>query len=419
MRGAAALFGFCGAAPSPPLALLCLPFARAPCSPPPPPPLSFSHHHPAEYSPFLHKLLLLRDTIREDCGLPGGLHEASRPDAYAETDEDVRALFSYRTGPGYPLPGSPPGEQPPGNDLIPTPPLLIAAARGNVDAVHLLLLFGEGVHARRKANERALYVAAEQGNVLCVAALLGRVPLRPPRHPHHIARKLGLLRPTYNVYGPGFTYEGGVSVGPRSVAAAVAGAKSRAEEAAAMGLAGANGVMRASATASAAVAARTRAAAAVGSGGSGSNGALPQLGPIEAQVAQMEVFEADGRMRAWCRGYHMGTYWSLYDTALGNWEALHGCIGGAVNGGGGGGCGGRGRGGSIGSRNGAKWRPAPASKEKAHSRCPRHPSMLHHPRLPPRPPFPLRRPRHRHGGGLGGGDAALRCASPPCCPHAA
>ncbi len=292
----------------------------------------------AEYTPFLHKLLLLRDVIREDCGLPGGLHEASRPDAYAETDEEVRALFTYRSGPGYAPAGSPPGEPPPGVDLIPSTPLLVAAGRGNVDAVHLLLLFGEGVHGRKRANERALYAAAEQGSVLCVAALLGRVPLRPPRHPPHIAARLGLLRPVFNVYEHGYTYEGGVFAGPRSVAAAVAGAKSRAEDAAATGLAGSNGAMRASASAQSAVAAK-RAAAARAEAERG--GGLPPLTAVEAQIAQMEVFEADGRERRWCRGYHMGTYWAAYDTALANWEALHGCVGGALltgaEGGGGGG----------------------------------------------------------------------------------
>ena len=58
-------------------------------------------------------------------------------------------------------------------------PTSVAVQGSGVDAVHLLLLFGEGVHGRKRANERALYAAAEQGSVLCVAALLGRVPLRP------------------------------------------------------------------------------------------------------------------------------------------------------------------------------------------------------------------------------------------------
>jgi hypothetical protein len=177
-----------------------------------------------ELTPFLHKLLLLRDTIREDCGLPGGLHEPARPDSYSETDDEVRALFTYRTG-GGPVLGAPPGTpEAPGVDLIPTPPLIVAAQRGNVDAIHLLLLFGEGAAPRHPRNDRALYSAAEQGNALAVAALLGRVSLRPPVHPHHIAKKLGLIRPTWPVYGNGWAYASGAAAGPRSVAVAIAGA---------------------------------------------------------------------------------------------------------------------------------------------------------------------------------------------------
>ena len=39
-------------------------------------------------------------------------------------------------------------------------------------SAHLLLLFGEGVHARRKGNAQALYAACEQGSLPCVEALL-------------------------------------------------------------------------------------------------------------------------------------------------------------------------------------------------------------------------------------------------------
>lgn len=165
----------------------------------------------AEYTPFLHKMLLLRDVIREDFGLPGGLHETSRPDAFADSDEDVRALFTYRTGKAIieAPPGAPPNPIPPGVDLVSIPPLVMAAQRGNVDAIHLLLLFGEGVHARRKTNDNALCLAVQQGNILAVAALLGRVPLRPPKHPGHIAKRLGLIRPVHRVYGPAFTYSSG------------------------------------------------------------------------------------------------------------------------------------------------------------------------------------------------------------------
>lgn len=255
-----------------------------------------------DLSPFLHKLLLLRDTIREDCGLPGGLHEPARPDAYAETDDEVRALFTYRTG-GGPVPGAAPGApEAPGVDLIPTPPLIVAAQRGNVDAIHLLLLFGEGAGPRHPRNDRALYTAVEQGNALCVAALLGRTPLRPPLHPPHIAKRLGLVRPTWNVYGAGYTYCAGADAGPRSVAAAIAGAKSRAEVAAASGAsAGSGAAPRASAAAAASVQAAARARAA--------GGGTAVVSPAEALVSQTEAFEADGRVRTWCRGYRMGTFW--------------------------------------------------------------------------------------------------------------
>ncbi len=276
--------------------------ARLTPTPPAAPPPALS----ADHTPFLHKLLLLRDTLREDFGLPGGLHETARPDAYEEADEDVRALFTYRTG------ASPSS----GTDLVPVPPLVVAAQRGNADAVHLLMLFGEGVHARRRSNERALQAAAEQGNALVVAALLGRVPLRPPRHPPHVAKRLGLLRPTYRVYGPGFTYAAGVLQGPFSVPAAIAGAKIRAEVASAQGIATAAGT-RASASAAAALTGTAQgaipgaAAAAANSSLVGMKGGPPGKGApsisnaamgmnistVEAVLSQTEALEADGRYR--------------------------------------------------------------------------------------------------------------------------
>ena len=259
-----------------------------------------------ELLPFLHKLLLLRDVVREDFGLPGGLHETARPDAYDEADDSVRALFSYRSGSGA---GA--------ADLVAQPPLLVAAQRGNAEALHLLLLFGEGVHARRKGNERALYAACEQGNVACVAALLGRVPLRPPKHPPHSARRLGLVRPSFSVYGPGFTYAAGVRQGALDVPAAIAGAKIRAEYASATGISTGSGT-RASLTAAAAAAAPR---------GLGNAGLGMAISATEAAVGQTESFESDGRYRHWCRGYRMGTYWATYDTALAAYEALHGPIG--------------------------------------------------------------------------------------------
>jgi ankyrin repeat protein len=269
--------------------------------------------------------------IREDCGLPGGLHDQARPDAYDDSDEDIRALFTYRTG----APSSASG-----TDLVSVPPLVMAAQRGNVDAVHLLLLFGEGVHGRRKANERALVAAVEQGNPAVVAALLGRVPLRPPRHPPHVAKRLGLFRPVYRVYGPEYSYSSGVSQGPCPVPAAIAGAKIRAELASAQGISTSSGT-RASAAAAAALTATGQGALAAASnsslagrpagGGLGSVGMGMSVSTIEAALLQAESFEADGRYRGWCRGYHMGTFWATYDTALAAWEALHGTIGGEAD----------------------------------------------------------------------------------------
>lgn len=301
----------------------------------------------AEYTPFLHKLLLLRDVMREELGLPGGLHEPARPEAFDDLDDSTRALWTYRLG--NPPPPAAAGAAAavasgPVVEYVTSPPLVVAASRGNVGAIHLLLLFGEGVHGRRKGNERALYAACEQGNVHCVAALLGRVPLRPPQHPSHVARKLGLLRPCWSTYGPGRTYQAGLSQGPRNVAASIAATKIRAELAAASGIATTKGP-RASASVTAAklqqaAAAEKAAALSSGGGGAGSSSSLlkglsaslsaaaePPLSSIEASVAQQELFENDGRYRSWCRGYHMGTYWYTYDTALAGYEALHGPVG--------------------------------------------------------------------------------------------
>lgn len=311
------------------LCILCIPFAY------------FLFTFLTDYTPFLHKLLLYRDSIREDFGLPGGLHENARPDAYNEVHEDIQALFHYKTN----ISGSPTSASLSGtgfsSESSVIPPLIVAAGRGNVDALNLLLLFGEGNHARRSGIERALYVAAEQGNVACVSLLLGRVPLRPPKHPQHIAKRLGLIRETWSVYKPGYVYEGGVSLGPNNVAASIAGARMRAEFASATGqIIGRDGETgpRASATAAAALS-----NAQLIPGGAGSisgqenassnallsNGSLP-ITPVEATAAQAEVWENDGRYRRWCHGYYMGTYWYLYDTAIANWEKQQGIIGEAV-----------------------------------------------------------------------------------------
>lgn len=128
------------------------------------------------------------------------------------------------------------------------------------------------------------------------------------------------MRPVWNCFTPTFGYTPGVAVGPNSVASSVAGAKARAELAAATGMSTTTGGVRASAAAGAAVAAANRAAAA----------GTSITAPAEALVLQTETFEADGRYRSWCRGYRMGTYWATYDTAIANWEALHGLVGGGA-----------------------------------------------------------------------------------------
>jgi hypothetical protein len=129
--------------------------------------------------------------MREELGLPGGLHEAARPLAYQELavgSPALRALWgaSEESGSGATVaaaetaaaalaaPAPAPAPPPPAPPLS---PLVIAASRGNADAVQLLLLFGEA--RRRGIHEAALLAACEQGNLLSVAALLGRVPLRP------------------------------------------------------------------------------------------------------------------------------------------------------------------------------------------------------------------------------------------------
>lgn len=282
----------------------------------------------AETTPLLHKLLLLRDVIREELGLPGGLHEPARPDAFDDLDDHLKALWTYRHGPAAPTgPAALSYPATAGVDFISLPPLVVAATRGNADAINLLLLFGEGVHARRKGNDRALYAACEQGNIACVAALLGRAPLRPPSHPSHIARRLGLIRPRWKVMGPGLVYSAGVTVGPQNVPAAISAAKIRAEMAAATGMA-TNAGPKASATAVAKAKAIALAGGSAGAGSKvGEGSADANMSTIEAMVAQQQLFENDGRYRSWCRGYHVGTYWSLYDTSLASYEAIHGPIG--------------------------------------------------------------------------------------------
>lgn len=329
---------------------------------------------PAELTPYLHALLLLRDGLREELGLPGGLHEPARPHAYDALPDDLRCLWTYRRsaaaagGSGGAVTGlllPPPQQQLDCLGPQQQHPLVVAASRGNVDAVQLLLLFGEGVAAgggtsalapppappqlqqqqpppppasvaagRRRAHERALYAAAEQGNVAVVAALLGRAPLRPPAHSPHLARRLGLLRPVWDVYGPApatYVYASGVATGPLDPAAAIAAAKGSADRLAATGMSGGGGV--ASATSSSGPRASL-----VRAGG----GALTAVSPAEVLVAQQAHWEADGRYRTWARGYRTGTYWSLYDTSLAANDVLHGPLGhgltsGDVGGGSGGG----------------------------------------------------------------------------------
>ena len=73
-------------------------------------------------------------------------------DVRQDLTDDEKALFSYKDNPNAQHP-----------DWGDTTPLCQACARGNDEAVHLLLLFGESVNSRNRASQRPLLLAAEQG----------------------------------------------------------------------------------------------------------------------------------------------------------------------------------------------------------------------------------------------------------------
>jgi len=104
--------------------------------------------------PYLHHLLLLRDRVRLQLGVPGGLFSPLHTDVWDDLADAERALFTYQGHASYhPEWGY-------------TTPLCQAAATGNAGAVRLLLLFGESPNQRSKAGHRPLAIAAEQGELI-------------------------------------------------------------------------------------------------------------------------------------------------------------------------------------------------------------------------------------------------------------
>eukprot|EP01138_Halocafeteria_seosinensis_P005986 gb/GECG01006119.1/.p1 GENE.gb/GECG01006119.1/~~gb/GECG01006119.1/.p1 ORF type:complete len:1025 (+),score=125.57 gb/GECG01006119.1/:1-3075(+) len=135
-----------------------------------------------EFLPYMHHLLLLREQARLQLGLSGGLFGANLTSSASQLSPNFQPLFSYKGGQGYDI------------EWGHTTPLCRAADTGNADAVHLLLLFGEEPNIRNKERERPLLLACRQGNIRTVEALLGRVLLRPPLYPVHVAQNLDLVR---------------------------------------------------------------------------------------------------------------------------------------------------------------------------------------------------------------------------------
>ncbi|KAA0157879.1 hypothetical protein FNF31_05692 [Cafeteria roenbergensis] len=223
--------------------------------------------------PYLHHLLLLRDRVRLQLGVPGGLYGPMHTDVWQDLTDDERSLFHYKSQASYhPEWGY-------------TTPLCQAAATGNAAAVHLLLLFGDSPNARTKAGHRPLAIAAEQGNVAVVEALLGRAPLRPPAHPRHIARRLGLVR----AVAPGIGTHTAWAVGARDAEAALA------------------------ARSAGAAAKDDDAAAAVAAVGGPAAAAVASRNP---RLENIRLALGDARFHRWCDGLDCGTFWSVHDTAV-------------------------------------------------------------------------------------------------------
>ncbi len=128
------------------------------------------------YTPFLHHLLLARDRLREEFKLPGGIavvEEEMRARASGgplpDPSEEYVRLYTYTRGVNYnPVWGF-------------TTPLVLAVQQGNVDAVNLLLLFGEPVNDTVKGCPPPLYTAVEHGTL--VAGSAHPLPARSPCEP--------------------------------------------------------------------------------------------------------------------------------------------------------------------------------------------------------------------------------------------
>lgn len=131
----------------------------------------------AEFLPYLHRLLLLREEARLQLGLPGmlrirlillpqhqilpihqlydassgGLYGGNLTSVASQLSPNFQPLFSYKGGQGYDA------------EWGHTTPLCRAAETGNSDAVQLLLLFGEEPNIRNKERERPLLLACRQG----------------------------------------------------------------------------------------------------------------------------------------------------------------------------------------------------------------------------------------------------------------
>jgi len=134
----------------------------------------------------MHKLLLMRDDLRMQLGIPGAFFRSKRArNPFMDLPPPVRAIFEPHTEPELTHHADWGGH---------ATPLVRAVATGNVDAVHLLLMFGETPNHRDGRGRRPITEAVLQGDVRSLEALLGRVPLRAPEHPPHLAARMGLFR---------------------------------------------------------------------------------------------------------------------------------------------------------------------------------------------------------------------------------
>jgi ankyrin repeat protein len=224
----------------------------------------------ADMLPYLHHLLLLRDRLRLQLALPGGLFQTQHVEVWSDISDHDRAMFHYRGAASY---------HPEWGE---TSPLCHACAHGNAEAVKLLLLFGDNPNLRSKAGQRPLHVAVAQGNLEAVDALLGRSQLRPPNHPRYLAKRLGIQRRVH----PGIGSHKSWCCGLDDPEAALAAKAVR------VGVEGDD--------AAAAIAA------------SASSGASKE----STRLQNVRMALGDARYRRWCDGLDCGTFWSLHDTAV-------------------------------------------------------------------------------------------------------